>query len=275
MNPNKKKSTFRKPELTVEDLSLALYNANIKLTKTNQQLQESEQNRLEMFSNLSHDLRSPITTIQSNVEYLLSLEQLDEQEVITTLNLINSKTLQLDHLMNELLLINTLDTMTKETFDLKPLKIGIFLEDFFYSCEADKKYSKRRMFLDVPHVFPYLVSINPKMMYRVLDNLLINALKYSSNNDNIRLNVSCQQEEIIISITDTGIGISISDLQKIFTRTFMVSESRTPTNNKGCGLGLSIAQSIISKHNGRIWCESTLGKGSTFYISLPRIETNI
>lgn len=272
MRLKKQKSLFIKPELTVEELSIALYNVNRKLEKANQQLKESERIRLEMFSNLSHDLRSPITTLRSYVEYLLSFDKLDEKEVFSTLDQMHSKILSLDHLMNELLLIATLDSETEEQFQFEQIQIGMFLEEFFYFCETDKKYSNRKLTLKVPSNFPYYASIDTKMFSRVLDNLFTNSLKYSSSGDTISLDACCLKNEIIISVADTGIGIIKSNLPFIFDRTFMVSDARTPDSSTGCGLGLSIAQSILEKHQGRIWCESEANKGSTFYISLPLLK---
>lgn len=272
MSDFKEKSIFIKPELSVEELSLALFRANQNLSETNKQLQESERLRLELFSNLSHDLRSPISTLRSYVEYLLSFDTLDEKEVTTTLGQMHAKVLTLDHLMNELLLISTLDSNIDGSLNYEGIQIGIYLEDFFYSCQVDKKYSQRELELKVPSNFPYYVSIDPKMFLRVLDNLFTNALKYSSPGAFISLNAEYQNNEIIISVADSGTGIEAAYLDKIFERTFMVSKARTSSNTSGCGLGLSIASSIIKKHKGRIWCESTVGKGSTFYLALPRSE---
>ena len=141
--------------------------------------------------------------------------------------------------------------------------------DFYHSYQNDKRYAKRRLSMFIPEDFPYFTLLNPKMFSSVLDNLYVNALKFSSENDEITLVASLLENDIIIAVTDTGIGIEQKHLTRIFERTYMISDSRTPEQSMGCGLGLSIAASIIEKHKGRIWCDSTLGKGSTFYLSLP------
>ena len=271
MNYDTSKTTFTKPELTVEDLSIALHQANLRLTEANRRLVESEKKRSELLANISHDLRSPLTTLQGYVEYLLTFDQLDEQEVFVTLNQMHTKILSLDYLMNEMLLITSLDA-SNEGFTLEPIQIRTYLLDFYNSCIEDKKYAQRRLSVHIPEDFPYYVLLNPRMFLRVLDNLFTNALKYSSLNDEILLEAALQGNEVILSVSDTGMGIAPKYLTLIFERTFMISDSRTPEHSKGCGLGLSIAASILAKHNGQIWCESTLGKGSTFYLSLPRYE---
>jgi signal transduction histidine kinase len=267
------KIAFSKPELSVEDLTVALHQANLKLTDTNRRLIESEKKRTELLANISHDLRSPITTLQGYVEYLLTFDKLDEEEVFLTLNQMHNKFLSLDYLLNEILMITSLDS-PNEKVTLRPILFKCFLLDFFGSCKIDKKYAKRRLSVKIPEEFPHYVLLNPKMFLSVLDNLYVNALKYSSQNDEIILEAGLQGKEVIITVSDTGIGIEHKYLTLIFERTYMISDSRTPEQSMGCGLGLSIAASIMEKHNGRIWCESTLGKGSTFYLSLPLCEFN-
>ncbi len=271
MNDDSKKSTFIRPELTVEDLTIALHQANLKLTETNRRLVESEKKRTELLANISHDLRSPITTLQGYVEYLLTFKKLDETEVYFTLQQMHKKFQTLDYLLNEMLLITTLDS-SEEKIELIPMQIKDYLLDFYHSYQNDKKYAKRRLSIFIPEDFPYFALLNPKMFFSVLDNLYVNALKFSSENDEIILEARLLGKDIILAVTDTGIGIDQKHLTRIFERTYMISDSRTPEQSMGCGLGLSIAASILEKHKGRIWCESTLGKGSTFYLSLPLFE---
>jgi signal transduction histidine kinase len=266
------KTAFKEPELTVEDLSIALHRANLKLIEVNKKLIESEKRRCELLANISHDLRSPLTTLRGYVEYLLNFYNPDEQEVLTTLNKMHKKVLSLDYLINEILLFTKLEALD-EKVKLEPIKIERFLQDFFNSCLVDTKYSQRRLSLSIPEDFPYYVLLDPEMFIRVLDNLFINALKFSDQNDEIILEAELSGRDILISVSDTGIGIDQKNISRIFERTFMVSSSRTPEERTGCGLGLSIASEIVKKHNGQIWCESTFGRGSTFYLSLPLIET--
>lgn len=265
---DKIKMKFTRPELTVEDLTIALHQANLKLTEANKRLLDSEKKRSELLANISHDLRSPITTLRGYVEYLLSFDQPEHEELLFVLNQMHNKLLSLDNLLNEMFMITSLET-SEDKISLKPYPIEKCLVDFFISCERDKKYADRRLSLEIPDDFPYHVLLNLEMFERVLDNLFTNALKYSKKNDEIHLKASLRGNEIIIAVSDTGIGIAQDMLIRIFERTFMISDSRTPEDTKGCGLGLSIAASIMEKHKGCIWCESTLGVGSTFYLALP------
>ncbi len=268
MREDRRRTEFAKPELSVEDLTIALHQANLKLMDTNKRLLESEKKRSELLANLSHDLRSPISSLRGYVEYLLTFEDLDEEEVHRTLQQMYHRLLSLDYLLNEMLLYTKLEA-PEASIRLKPVQIGPYLRDFFHSCKSDIRYSKRRLSLRLPEPFPYYVLLDKEMFERVLDNLFTNALKYSSPNDEIILTVGILKEELLISVKDTGIGIDRKYLPLIFERTYMVSDSRTPEHLKGCGLGLSIVSTIMKMHQGHVCCESKPGKGSTFYLSLP------
>jgi signal transduction histidine kinase len=269
----KQKTPFIAPELTVEELTQALYDTSLKLQQTNQELIQSQKELQEIFTNVSHDLRSPVTAIRNSVEYLLSSESLEEIETNNILHIVLRRIDFLEQLINDVFLLTSIDS-TQESFSFESINIGMLLEDFFFTCYEDKKYSSCKLHLDVPAHFPYQVLTDGKMLVRVLDNLFNNALKYSDGELNITLFADLVDASTIkISVIDTGIGIANEHIDKIFDRTYMVATSRTPSTVTGCGLGLSIAKSIIEKHNGSIWCESKLGEGSVFSFTLP-ILTN-
>lgn len=273
MISNNNKQPFISPNITVQDLSLALFSATQKLKKTNQELIQLQQMQEEMFFNISHDLRSPITAIHSSIDYLLSLNSLTDQEIDPTLNLIKHKLLILENLINDLFLLSSID-LAYTPLNLQEVNIGIFLEEFFFDCQIDKKYSERKLILDVPLNASYISTIDCKLILRVLDNLFSNALKFSKTNSCITLSLAqINSQTVLISIKDTGIGINPEHLQKIFTRTYMVNTARTPKQATSYGLGLTIAKSIVERHQGTIWCESEEGLGSTFYFTLPITST--
>ncbi|WP_455718320.1 sensor histidine kinase [Anaerosporobacter sp.] len=270
----KQKVPFITPELTVEELTQALYDTSLRLQHTNQELLQSQKEQQEIFTNVSHDLRSPITAIRNSVEYLLSSEKLDEVETNNILQIVLRRIDFLEQLINDVFLLTSIDS-TQKTFSFEPINIGMLLEDFFFTCCEDRNYSACKLDLNVPAHFPYQVLADGKMLVRVLDNLFTNALKYSDGDLTITLSAcTIDNTTIKITVSDTGMGIAKDHIEKIFNRTYMVANSRTPSTATGCGLGLSIAKSIIEKHNGQIWCESDLGKGSEFSFSLPIIENN-
>lgn len=263
------KKNFIPPGLSTEDLSAKLLKACTELQEANEKLILEKKLRTEMFANISHDLRSPITAIRNTIEYLSSNSSISKKELETLLQLLNTKIINLETLINDIFLLTTLENINIP-LHFESFEIGMYLEEYFFSCEAEQKYNKRILKLTVPEHFPYIVHIDNIHFNRVLDNLFTNAFKYSSEYDSITLgaHLSKEQDHVIITVKDTGIGIPSDSITKIFERCYTVSSARTP-GTSGTGLGLSIAKTIVERLDGEIWCESEEGTGSTFFLSLP------
>lgn len=262
------KSRFEKPELSVEELSRALYEVNLKLQDANQKLKEQEQARLEFYANISHDLRAPVTALSNSIEYMLEHKALSFEETRETLLIMQKRTQYMEHLIHDIFLLSSLDSsdnkVHKETVDMRFL-----LEDYFYMCEADSRYENAELTLALPDDLQVTLYVDPALLQRVLDNLFTNALKYSKGVPQITLGAYIEEDAFIVYVEDHGIGIATEHLSKIFDRSYMVQQSRTPDSNSSSGFGLSIVKSIIEHHSGTISCESELEKGSRFIIQLP------
>lgn len=249
------------------DLSLQLEQANQKIEQLTAEL-SSKQECFDFYANISHDLRAPISAINSSVEYLLSFNNLEQEEITTVLKLIQSRGLFLQNMINEIFTLTSIRSTDKK-LQLEEVEMGIFLEEYFYSCSTDSKYNNRILHLQIPIELECVVLIDPQLILRVLDNLFINALKYSRPGDDIWLSAEITpQNKFRFAVKDSGIGIASENIDKIFERSFMVSQSRTPSSQSGCGLGLAIAKTIVEKHHGTIWCESEEGVGSAFFVEL-------
>ncbi|MCR4902025.1 MAG: HAMP domain-containing histidine kinase [Butyrivibrio sp.] len=258
-----KKKSFEKPELSVEDLSHALYEANLKLTKTIEE-------RDEIFANISHDLRSPITAIRSSVEYIQSLDHPTEDDLNSAIKLIDTRSQVLQKMVNDIFLLTKIDS---SSYNLNFVSVPAipFLEDTFYTYDAEPEFSQRELILDVNSDLSGSINIDIENIKRVLDNLFNNALKFTGPDDKIILSagLNSDNDKILITVSDTGIGIEKDKLPLVFNRTYRISDARTPNNNPGAGLGLSICRSIIEKHNGSIWCTSEgKGHGTSFTFEL-------
>lgn len=261
-----KKTEFERPELSeVENLTLQLALANKKLKNI-------ENMRTDMLANISHDLRTPMTAIRSSVDYLNSFSKdsmISYEELSATLRIIDMRCTTLEKLINDLFFLTSLENSAND-MHYTDISFLPFLEEYYFSTEADGRFDDRQLFLDIPDDLKVNVKIDSECIITVLDNLFVNALKYSASGAEIRLNAFLADEHTIcVSLRDTGIGIPEDCLTKIFQRSFTVSHSRTPNTSTGSGLGLSIVKSIIERHNGNVWCESELGKGSIFYFTLP------
>lgn len=261
------KKKFELPNLTIEKLSEELVITNLKLTQANEKLRQAEQARNEMFSSISHDLRSPITAIKNSVELLSDMTDYPPEKVKPLLSIMNRRIDTLEQLINNIFLLVSLDNNCKQ-MKLEALSLGFFLEEFFFSREADNRYQDRTLLLHVAEDLNVLVLVDSQELERVLDNLFTNAYKYSYPGDTISLDARVYEHHVIVSVSDTGMGIAKEHLTKVFDRCFIVEKARTPEVSS-TGLGLAIAKSIIEHFHGSIWCESSLGEGSTFSFSLP------
>ena len=262
------KHHFEKPELSVEELSKALYEVNLKLQQANQELKAQEKMRLDFYANISHDLRAPITALSNSIEYMLSNVQLTQTEITETLSIMQKRTSYLERLINDIFLLSSLESSDSKVRK-EQVNMQFFLEDYFYMSEADSRFEQANLTLDIPEHLNLTLSIDPVLMQRVLDNLFTNALKYSKGIPSITLGAYIENNQFIIFVEDLGIGIARKHLTKIFERSYMIEKSRTPNSESSSGFGLSIVKSVIEHHNGSISCESEIGKGSRFIIRLP------
>ena len=264
MNDNSKKK-YDAPSLAVEELSKGLYESNLKLGDINKKQRE-------FFSNISHDLRSPIAAIRSAIEYLEETPDISSDERENLYKLIDKKAASLEYMIDEIFLLSKLSTNNSIVKPV-PLPCGNYLEDFFFTNQADSKFDDVTLVLDVPMDFEHVVDIDPNYFDRVLNNLFDNALRYIGEDGRITLSakVDDSNTHVIISVTDNGTGIDPSNIDKIFDRTFTGDVSRTPSGKSGAGLGLSICKKIVEIHSGEITCNSKTGSdhGTTFAITLP------
>ena len=142
-----KKIPFSKPELSVEELSHALYEANKKLYAANHELQRQEQNRLEFYANISHDLRAPVTAISNSIEYMLAADNMSQNELKENLMIIQKRTSYIKQLINDIFLLSSLDSSDNKVHK-EAVDIRFFLEDYFYMCDADSNYKNATLQLN-------------------------------------------------------------------------------------------------------------------------------
>ena len=269
------KKKFEQPAITsesVESLSAKLLDATAKLAETNKELERLQKERSEMLANLSHDLRAPLTAIRSTVDYLNSGKVLSPEEFQSAVQIIDRRTKTLEKLIQDMYYLFCIEDTSRE-LTLENVDAALFLEEYFYDATVDKRYDSHLMKLDIPEDLQCQISVDLQKMIRVLDNLMTNAAKYSGEHSTITLKASARMSgsvsSLCISVIDNGPGIPAEALPHIFNRTFTLSLARTPDVDSGSGLGLSIVKAIVERHGGTISCNSTLGEGSCFTISLP------
>ncbi len=267
------KHTFLEPSIqqeTIESLSAKLLSTMTQLTETNQELQKMQMEKNEMLSNISHDLRAPITAIRSAVDYLLSSDSLSFDDYQQSLHLIDRRTRTLENLIQDMYYLFCVEDTSKK-LDLQPIDAVPFLEEYFYDTMIDTLYDHHNLHLELPQDLHCTLNIDLQKIIRVLDNLFTNAVKYSAPGSDITLSATLSEsyQQLTISVSDNGFGIPQSALPNIFNRTYTVSSSRTPNSNTGSGLGLAIVKAIVERHHGNVSCSSKEGVGSCFSFTLP------
>ena len=229
-------------------------------------LKELEKIRQDFVANVSHELRTPLTTIKGYAETLLE-GALKEEVAFQFVQVINRHTDRLTKIVEDLL---TLSKIESKEFKLKleDLSLADLVNDAidYVRGSADK----RRISFSSGELAPNLfVRGDRNYLEQVLINLLDNAIKYGREDGTITISaIKKDEKEIQISVQDDGVGIPKEDLSRIFERFYRVDKGRSQEMG-GTGLGLSIVKHIVQAHEGRVWAESQVGKGSTFHFILP------
>jgi two-component system phosphate regulon sensor histidine kinase PhoR len=227
-------------------------------------LARERKNILPMFA---HDMKNPIITVRGFLSRLLQGKagQLAEPQ-LNYLHIMKDELTKVEELISDFLEFSRF-----EATEYKPLKSAFNIEEAIdhqiekIRPETDKKDIS--ISFEYPENFISVISVDGKMIERVITNLLDNAVKYSPLNSSITVKLADWNLEVLVQIIDTGIGISAEHLLYVFDAFYRVSR-----DSEGSGLGLSIAKAIIEAHGGKIWVKSTPGEGSTFSFTLPKGE---
>jgi PAS domain S-box-containing protein len=227
--------------------------------------QELDTRKDEFLSMASHELRTPLTSLKTFV-YLLQhhLGENQDERTVEFLAKINTQIDRQIHLINNLLDLSRL-TSGKLTFSDTRYNISDVVEEVVDEVRAT---TPTNYTVQLKNNVSQEVSADVERIRQVVANLLNNAVKYSPEGGQITVSVRRQENTVVVSVADKGIGISPVEQKRIFDR-FSQAQTAVDLSRGGLGLGLHIAKQIIDHYNGKIWVDSRLGKGSTFSFSLP------
>ena len=241
--------------------------------------QKIDRERKQFVSNVSHELRTPLTSMRSYIEALNDGAWRDEKVAPEFLKVTQDETDRMIRMINDLLSLSRMDSGTVK-LDLELVNINglvnYILDRFDMMLKKDKidtrdiktkNYTIKRDFTKRD----LWVELDTDKFIQVVDNIMNNAIKYSPDGGVITCRLLETHNNVILSISDQGLGIPKKDLGHVFDRFFRVDKARSRAQG-GTGLGLAISKEVIELHHGRIWVDSVEGKGSTFYISLPYEE---
>ncbi|MFN8489223.1 MAG: HAMP domain-containing sensor histidine kinase [Caldilineaceae bacterium] len=241
---------------------------NLALQAANAELRQMDELKSKFVSVAAHELRNPLASILGYVELMEEdLEDFNEEHA-HCIKTIKKSARRVLGITNDLLDVTRIESGRLELI-LKPANLVEIVEDVADELQPQLDEKKLQLFLDATPDIPYALCDRPRTI-QILTNLLSNALKYTPEAGEITIRLDAENEEgfIIISVTDTGIGIAAEDQAKLFKSFFRGSNTHL-TRASGAGLGLSITKSLVELQGGRIWLTSELGKGSTFYVTIP------
>ena len=227
-----------------------------------EKLEVNDKQRRNMLADISHELRSPITIMQGNLEGMIDGIYAADQERLKSLY---DETQILSRLVDDL---RTLELAESGLLQLKrePTDLGLLMREAIAGFESQAKEKEIRIVLSLADIEP--VEIDPTRIREVLWNLLTNAVRYTPNQGEVNVGVEesgiDEERNVLVFVRDSGAGIESADLSHIFDRFYKSSDSG------GMGLGLSIAKYLVEVHGGKIWAESKVGRGTKISFSLPR-----
>lgn len=268
-NPDKQGTRFAVAAGSKDEINLLGASFNEMADRIDQQVESLKQNdaqRRELIANVSHDLRTPLTSLHGYLETLLLKDaSLSTEEKHQYLEIANARSKQLNELIGELFELAKLDSCTTlmnvEAFSLAELVQDVVMK-FKLQAEKRRINLKTRFSADLPNAYGDI-----GLMQRVLDNLIENALRHTPEGGQISITLDANPDKLTVRVADNGCGIPPSELPHIFDRFYRMEKNRE--NVEHAGLGLAIAKRILDLHGSVIRADSKLQQGTTFEFNVP------
>jgi len=230
-----------------------------------------EKIRRDFVANVSHELKTPITSIKGFVETLLHERLEDKENSFRFLGIILRQVNRLDAIIGDLLMLSRVERGSEEqTIELQCESLAEVLRAAVEMCE--KKAEDKSIQLDLECPEDLQAEINAPLLEQAVTNLIDNAIKYSASGAAVGITALCEGQMVVIRVQDQGCGIEAVHLPRLFERFYRVDRARSRELG-GTGLGLAIVKHIVAAHRGLVRVESAVGRGSTVFISLPQERT--
>jgi two-component system sensor histidine kinase VicK len=222
--------------------------------------------RKEFVANVSHELKTPLTTIKSYTETLLDGAMENKEYTANFLKVIDSESERMTRLVKDLLQLSKLDYDNIQ-WNMKKIDIYKIVNECVYRMKISTEQKNQVLEFIADQDIPKIMGDKDRIE-QVIVNILSNAIKYTSENGKIEVSLKLEGDSILIKVADNGIGIPKEDLPRLFERFYRVDKARSRMLG-GTGLGLSIARQIVEAHKGKIRIQSEYGQGTQVFINLP------
>lgn len=233
-----------------------------------QPIYQSYQQQQQFTANAAHELRSPLASLLATVEAMTRVLPSDPHNIATMLNTLERQGRRLSHLINDLLLLSSLEQNTS-TLPFQPCCLNDLISDLAEEFLELAIAADIKLATDLPQALIYVLGDEPQL-YRLVANLITNAIHYTPPAGSVTVSLAAEDHTAVITVKDTGIGIPAPEQCRIFERFHRVDSDRSRKTG-GAGLGLAIAQAIVHRHHGQITLHSAVGQGSSFTIQLGRL----
>ncbi len=233
------------------------------------ELSELDRQKSELFANISHEFRTPLTLIIAPLDELLKDPSAYPKEATDRLLIVRDNSLRLLKLVNDLLELVRLEH-SRSPVHMESVETGNFLAGMAAAVRHLAEKKGLQLTVERPEV-PLSIKADVRCLEKAIMNLLINAIKFTPSGGQIRTRCFRREESVVIDIQDTGIGIAAQDLPFIFRRFRQVDGSAT-RSAQGLGIGLALARELVEEQNGKLFVQSELGKGSVFTLEMPYAE---
>ncbi len=251
----------------IDQLNSAFNKMALKLTEQFEHLQENDKLRRELITNISHDLRTPLASMQGYLETLMIKDtQLSSAERKKYLSIARKHTRHLNRLIADLFELAKLDS-GRISPNMEDFSLFELIHDVAQEFQLEAEQRQISISLNLPKVNP-MVYADIALIQRVLENLIKNALRFTPAGGQISMDIHCNQHSAVVVVADNGYGIKSQDLPRIFDR-FYRSKHGQESKADSTGLGLAIVKRILDLHNTRIQVSSKLHQGSRFQFALP------
>ncbi|HKN75808.1 MAG TPA: ATP-binding protein [Candidatus Acidoferrum sp.] len=234
------------------------------------ELRRLERVRRDFVANVSHEFRTPLTAIQGFAETLLAGAIDDPQNRTRFLEIILEHSRRLARLTEDLLMLSKMDAERLE-LEIRRLSVSQLIESCLETAQRRAAEKDLRISVNAPQRLPDIAG-DRRRLAEVLQNLLDNAIQYTLPGGQILLSAETAEDEVVLTVSDTGIGIPKADQPRIFERFYRVDVARSREAG-GTGLGLAIAKHLVEVHGGRLWVDSEVGQGSQFHFSVPLFDS--
>ncbi|MEA3310329.1 MAG: ATP-binding protein [Chloroflexota bacterium] len=229
---------------------------------------ELDEMKTEFVSTVSHDLRAPLTFIQGYTSMLTMVGQLNDKQQEYMQRILKGIE-QMKDLIDDLLNLRRIEAGVGIVTE--PCRLGLVMLEAVSSMRARAVEKGISLHLE-PSEGTYSVMGDRILLRQVISNLIDNAIKYTSAAGEVRLGLVANERdaEVVLHVTDTGMGISVEEQLRLFEKFYRIKRRET-TSIPGTGLGLALVKSIVGRHGGRVWVDSKLNEGATFFVALPMV----